>query len=309
MGGHIFNNQSSPINKENIKPTLDKYFNELKRLFPKKEYMLDISNFILIGSTGKKEISGDIDLGVSIKDILPICPTRWNINPMWVRDEFLLLHNRAKTSSNEQLQNKAFLKVLSNYINNHSDIIKCMVKKTTSGNIFTLSPQYDKDDNKLNINVQIDWMIGNLKWIDWSYFSDIYPEYQHIKGLHRTQLLLSAFQVADLSFHHIDGIKDKITKEITTNDPDQALQVLGNKLGFIIPKDHTNNYFDLIKLFKYKMRSNDYNSLLNIYLKILDSTRCDIPENIQGEWIARKNTLSLTGNFLPENSKLILDRK
>jgi hypothetical protein len=41
-----------------------------------------------------------------------------------------------------------------------------------------------------------------------------------------------------------------------------------------------------------------------VYFKILDSTRADIPDNIQDEWISKQSTLNLTGKFLPNNSKL-----
>jgi hypothetical protein len=44
--------------------------------------------------------------------------------------------------------------------------------------------------------------------------------------------------------------------------------------------------------------------MLDTYFKILDSTRADIPDNLQEEWIGRKDRLVLSGKFLPENSKL-----
>jgi hypothetical protein len=48
----------------------------------------------------------------------------------------------------------------------------------------------------------------------------------------------------------------------------------------------------------------DFDSIINIYLKILDSTRADIPYDLQDEWRARKDNLGLTGKFLPDDSKL-----
>jgi hypothetical protein len=52
------------------------------------------------------------------------------------------------------------------------------------------------------------------------------------------------------------------------------------------------------------MKPEDYNTLLNIYFKILDSTRADIPDNLQDEWRQRKDSLGLTGKFLPDTSAL-----
>lgn len=302
MGGHVFNNQSSPINKENISPTLNNYFRELKRLFPNKENIFNMYHFITLGSVGKKTISGDIDLGLD-KSLIQ---DNWNLNSSDLNNELTILKKRAKTSTLNQLQNKAFLKVLAKYININSNLIHCNIKKITHGNLFTLFPQYNQENIKLNNNVQIDLNIGNLEWIKWSYFADSYSSESNLSGLHRTQLLLSAFQVGNLSFYHIDGLKNKDTKKLITDDPIKALQLLGDKLGFIISINDTYNYFKLFNLLN-NMTNQDYNILLNIYFKILDSTRCDIPENLQNEWIARRHNLNLTGNFLPINSKLRLD--
>jgi hypothetical protein len=41
------------------------------------------------------------------------------------------------------------------------------------------------------------------------------------------------------------------------------------------------------------------------YLKILDSTRADIPDNLQQYWIDNKDKLGLKGKFLPDTSNLI----
>jgi hypothetical protein len=52
------------------------------------------------------------------------------------------------------------------------------------------------------------------------------------------------------------------------------------------------------------MKPEDYSNLLNTYFKILDSTRADIPDNLQDEWRQRKDMLGLTGKFLPDSSEL-----
>lgn len=44
--------------------------------------------------------------------------------------------------------------------------------------------------------------------------------------------------------------------------------------------------------------------MIDIYLKILDSTRADIPDDLQVEWKKRRAKLGLTGKFLPDNSAL-----
>jgi hypothetical protein len=52
------------------------------------------------------------------------------------------------------------------------------------------------------------------------------------------------------------------------------------------------------------MKPADYDKLLDIYFKILDSTRADIPDDLQEEWLLRKDRLGLTGKFLPDTSAL-----
>ena len=61
-GGHVFGEGSDPIAKEDIKPTLDAWLAEIKRLFPKvAQYW---NNPVTLGSVGKKDFSGDIDIAI-----------------------------------------------------------------------------------------------------------------------------------------------------------------------------------------------------------------------------------------------------
>jgi hypothetical protein len=106
-------------------------------------------------------------------------------------------------------------------------------------------------------------------------------------------------------FSHVNGIKDKTTNKYISHDPEEALDILGKRLGFIIPRSSVEDYYKLHSLLKNKMRPQDYNTLLNVYFKILDSTHGDIPDDLQNEWIKRKDSLGLTGKFLPKNSKLL----
>ena len=53
------------------------------------------------------------------------------------------------------------------------------------------------------------------------------------------------------------------------------------------------------------MTPEQYDHLTNVYFKILDSTRADIPDDLQPLWIQKQSKLGLTGKFLPDTSKLI----
>jgi hypothetical protein len=308
-GGNVFAGKTTGIRREFIQPTLVAYFAELKHIFPNKAGIFNEQHFVPLGSVGKKDVSGDIDLGVSATDLLDKTMSdesiaAWGVNPTSVQTEFEALQKRARTSTPEQLRMKAFLKQLTLYINKNAPSLYCDEKKVTDGNIFGLFPQLTDKGEHLGSGVQIDWMIGDLNWLKFSYHSAAYPEHSNVKGLHRTQLMLSAFQVANLSFNHVQGVKDKATGEIIARDPNDALAVLGQRLGFKITQADAEDYYKLHALLKSKMKPEEYSTLLNVYFKILDSTRADIPDDMQDEWRKRKDALGLTGKFLPDNSAL-----
>jgi len=308
-GGNVFAGKTTAIKREFIQPTLDAYFSELRSIFPRKAKIFNSQHFVPLGSVGKKAHSGDIDLGVSAhdlvdKDISDASIAEWGIDPKEVQADFEGLTKRARTARPEQLKMKAFLRQLTLYINAHAPTLYCDEKKVSNGNIFGLFPQTDENGQSVGSGVQIDWMVGDLNWLRFSYHSSAYPEGSNVKGLHRTQLMLSAFQVAGLSFNHVDGVKDKDTGEVIARDPAKALKILGDRLGFPISQADAEDYYKLHKLFKERMKPEDYNTLLNIYLKILDSTRADIPDDLHTEWRNRKDILGLSGKFLPDSSAL-----
>jgi len=308
-GGNVFAGKTTSIALENIKPTLEAYFNELKRIFPNKKEIFDEKHFIPLGSVGKKPVSGDIDLGVDSKTLLDQEMSdesimKWGINIDELNKEVESLSKRARTASPAEIRIKAFLKLLSLYINKKAMNLYCDEKKITPGNIFGLYPQFSKDGKKLDKGVQIDWMIGNLEWLTFSYYSASYPPESNVKGLHRTQLMLAAFQVANMSFNHVSGVKDKETGKVIAQDPVSALRVLSKKLGFPITKDDAENYYKLHALLKSRLSKDKYEQLLHIYFRILDSTRTDIPDDMQKDWIRLQPELGLRGKFLPDTSAL-----
>ena len=64
-GGNVFAGKTAPIPEAFIDPTLDKYYEELDRLFP--QHSGKFRKFEPLGSVKKKKESGDIDLAVSAK--------------------------------------------------------------------------------------------------------------------------------------------------------------------------------------------------------------------------------------------------
>jgi len=309
MGGNVFAGKTAPILRENIKPTLSAYFSELCELFPNKADIFNNIQFESLGSTGKKPQSGDIDLGVAPstildKDLSDNAVAQWNIDPSEVSITFNKLKRRAITSTDDQLRIKAFLIHLTKYINKNATSIHCNEKKVDVGGMFTLFPQKDAQLNDIDAGVQIDWMVGDLDWLRFSYYSAEYCTDSNVKGLHRTQLMLSAFRVAGLSFSHGVGVKDRISKMMLATEPDQALTILNQRLGVDITRSIAEDYYKLNTLLQYQLSTADYDRMIDIYFEILDHTRADIPDDLQAEWLDRRDRLQLTGKFLPEDSKL-----
>jgi hypothetical protein len=310
-GGNVFKGKTTAIKREYIDSTLKAFFGEMRSIFPRKAaiFVEDAGHFHALGSVRKKAVSGDIDLGISVNNILDkemsdASMAEWGVNPKDVADRFVILQKRARTATPETLRLKAFFLCLVEYINSNAPVAYCDPDKVSAGNIFFLYPQINEAGDHVGEGVQIDWNIGNIAWLKFSYHSAAYPEGSNVKGLHRTQLMLSAFQVAGLSFNHTQGVKDKATGEIIADNPDKALTVLSQRLGFKITQSDADDYYKLHALLKTKMKPEDYNTLLNVYFKILDSTRAGIPDDLRDEWRSRKDSLGLTGKFLPDDDPL-----
>jgi hypothetical protein len=304
MGGNIFDG-TGPIKREHIETTLDQYWCELVELFPKKEEVFSV--FELLGSAGKKDISGDIDLAFDPVQMVDHIFSKeaiesWGIICQDVDDRFEKLKKRARTSSKDQLMVKAFLQEIAKYINANSDLITVNEKKTTISNMFTSFPQYDENGNRMTSSVQIDWMVGDLEWLKFSYYSKSYEG--NIKGLHRTQLMIALFDALGFTFNHGTGVKDRKSGAIVARNPRQALELISNILQAELDEETAQCYFELFHYIAEFTTDELFDKVIGIYFKILDRTRCDIPAHLQGIWIKRKNELGLTGKFLPEESDL-----
>jgi hypothetical protein len=195
------------------------------------------------------------------------------------------------------------LKNIAQKINDTATTLHTEVKKTGTGNMFAYFPQYNEDKEMLDIGVQIDWMVGDLDWLEFSYYSDKYEG--NVKGLHRTQLLVSLFQLINATFSHTKGVVDKDTKEVVAKKPKEALDYLNRKLGFKLDQRTVNDYFKLIEYVKKHLSKKQYDELLHIYFTILSHTRADIPYNLQDDWKRLNKKYHYQTKFLPPDSKLL----
>jgi hypothetical protein len=259
-----------------------------------------------VGSVGKKDVSGDIDFAIDVSSIVDKrfsdkSIQKWGLDPEEVKKQMLAYKKRARTATDSELMIRAIMKGIVTKINAYAENIHCDDKKVGSGGIFGLFPQYNEAGEKLDSGVQMDWMIGNLDWLEFSYYSEEYTG--NVKGLHRTQLMLSMFNHYGLSFNHTKGVSNLETKEVLATNPKEAVEILEEKTGTKLSKNTIKNYFKLMDVVN-KLPKKDKDGIIGIYLKILDRTRCDIPSDLQDTWKKRKSELSLTGKFLPENSIL-----
>ena len=300
-GGNVFGTTSS-IKKEYIQPTLKNFTAELNKVYPKVKF-----NFNTLGSVGKKDESGDIDLGMSIdqfmdKDGNPLL-SNWNIDKAEFDTLYEKIRKRSRSASETQSKLRAMLELIATNLEKKSEYIDTDLKAAGNGSIFCNFPQYNEKGEILNDkSVQIDINVGNLDWLNFSYYSNTYKD--NVKGLHRTQLMVAMFQALNKTFSHGTGVKDKETGDIVATNPQEALDVLNQGFKLNLSQDVLNDYFELMDVLKKKLPKDKLNQVLDIYLRILDSTRADIPLDLQEYWITNQSRLGLKGKFLPDDSNL-----
>lgn len=303
-GGHVFNGGSDKIAKEDIKPTLDAYLKEIKRLFPKvwKYY----ENPQTLGSVGKKDFSGDIDIAVDEAGLKNV--EDWNLDPQHITELYDKFKKRARSSTPDILMKRAVITAISEYVNANSKLIFTSDKSAATGSLYSQFNQIDHQTGKENgKTVQIDTMYGDVEWLKFAYYSDSYAG--NVKGLHRTQLMLHMFRYKEHSFQHGRGVKNLQTDEWVAKKPEEAVKLLNDLYGFRLDQKTLQNYFKLQEFLNNHLSEKDRNGIYDIYLKTLDSTRCDIPEDLQAYWVENQERLGLKGSFLPDDSKLAPLRK
>lgn len=295
MGGHVFNTVKK-IRKSNIEPTLEKFKEEINKVFPNATYIFRYLQ--PLGSVGKKPWSGDIDLAFDERVLYNL--STWDIDLLRYEDLYKKYKQRARTATDKMCQRRAILQSIADKImSDPYTILSASGKSAGNGMISIEAPQYDKK-GILKSNVQIDLMFGNIDWLMFSYYSDVYKG--NIKGLHRTQLIVHLFAAKGYSFNHNIGVKKD--NEILTDTPEGCINLLNNIYKINITREICSNYFNLQEYIRHNLSQEDLNNIYDIYLKTLDSTRCDIPEDLQHYWIENQNKLNLKGRFLPKESKL-----
>ena len=311
-GGNVFAGETDSIPLAFIQPTLDAYYEELGRLFP--VYVGEFETFQPLGSVGKKAKSGDIDLAVDVQELFPdgeVNPEdikKWGLDPEAWKKQVEKLTKRARTSTPSQLGWKAFLQLLAAYINENSVMLDVDTKKIGPGKMFSLFPQFNEAGEQQEIGVQIDWMVGNIDWLTFSYFSDAPMDDEPLlKGLHRTQLIHALILAKNHSFSHTDGVTNKKTGETVAFSKEEILDLLGELYRNTVTLEDTLNFNTLYDWMK-GLDESDRNQALRAYLIILDRTngnkdldgsRCGyIPKALEQMYLSLYEKNAVKGKFL-----------
>lgn len=299
-GGNVFDGTKS-IPKQYVDATIKAFVSKLKKVYP-----LLLEELTSLGSVGKKDMSGDIDMAISSKIFFDKNGEpklkEWKISKN-IYDTILALNTkRAKTAAPEQLKLRTILQIIADGISKNVKDIDVEAKGVSSGMISFKIRQYTENSQPTDDFVQADLMVGDVDWLKFSYYSDVYSG--NVKGLHRTQFIVAMFAYKGYTFSHNYGVKNKSTQKIEAGSPKEAIALLNKLYGIKLDDTILSNYFELQKYLMASMNKKEYDGIIDIYLKILDSTRADVPEDLQDYWIKNKERLQLRGKFLPDTSKL-----
>ena len=276
---------------------------QFKDIFPKAEPYF--GGMKTLGSVGKKDYSGDIDLALSGKSFDNI--EDWGLDKEYVTKLFEGFKKRSRTATDEQLMKRAVIVAIAQKIEQSNSDILVDVKGSASGALFLAFPQFDENNEETGDNVQIDVNVGDVDWLEFAYYSSTYKG--NVKGLHRTQLMLAMFANKGYTFSHNYGVKNKETQEIVANNPKQAIDLLNKEYNINLDLSTLSDYFKLIEELRSNLSKDELENILDRYIKILDRTRADIPEDLQNYWIEKQEELGLKGKFLPDNSNLTKYKK
>jgi hypothetical protein len=277
MGGNIFKNKATSISIENIQPTIDAYKQKLGEIFPMKAQAFNF--FEPVGSAGKKQESGDLDLAIDSTHIIRHFTEdeieKWGLDYDEWYEKYRKIHKRSRTATYHMCKMKALLKMIGEKLQEHG--IDVENKKTSAGNLFTCFSQYDINGNPTGEYIQIDWMVGDIDWLRWSYYS--HGE-EGLKGLHRTQFIVACFLKIGMTFSHYSGVKTKGEEEWSITSPSEALRTLSRHYGNITI-DRTKTFRDLHSWLLENANKDDYLEVVRRYTGIIKLAKAEIPNEIK----------------------------
>lgn len=274
MGGNIFKDEATRISKDRVAPTFEAYKEMLRETFPMKETEFDF--FELVGSAGVAENSGDLDIAIDWTHIVRHFGKgeieKWGVNYNKWEARYKKISKRARTATSRMCKMRALLEEIAAILQETTVKVGGQV---TAGNIFTCFPQHNQS-GPTDDCVQIDWMVGNIEWLRWSYYS--HGE-RGLKGLHRTQFLVAAFSEIGYTFNHFCGIKQKGSSEWEITSPTMAIELLSGHFGNIDMLQ--TQTFAQLHSWLLKGDARLYFSVIKRYREILRLARAKVPIALQ----------------------------
>lgn len=289
-GGNVFKNSeydAQNILLNNIQPTVNKFAEDLGKLFPSKRIsfkeLTDKNNWL--GSTGRKPESGDVDLAYTSDNFFingkPDIKG-WELD----ENEFNTLYEKLKKASRvatvEQIQIKALVQLIVKKINSNGGDLFSSDKASGAGSIHFSYPQYTPSGEKLDIRAQLDLDIGDMDWLKFRFNSELPKEDPQIKGLHRGQLMLAMFAATGYTFKSGKGFVRKDTGEIIADKPQSAMEVFNDEYKPQAPLtlEIINNYNKLMDYVKNNLKPEDKDATLNMFREALKRAEAYVPDNI-----------------------------
>jgi len=289
-GGNVFKNSeydAQNILLNNIQPTVNKFAEDLGKLFPSKRIsfkeLTDKNNWL--GSTGRKPESGDVDLAYTSDNFFingKPDTKGWELD----ENEFNTLYEKLKKASRvatvEQIQIKALIQLIVKKINSNRGDLFASDKAAGAGSIHFSYPQYTPSGEKLDTRAQLDLDIGDMDWLKFRFNSELPKEDPQIKGLHRGQLMLAMFAATGYTFKSGKGFVRKDTGEIIADKPQSAMEVFNDEYKPQTPLtlEIINNYNKLIDYVKNNLKSEDKDATLNMFREALKRAEAYVPDNI-----------------------------
>ena len=289
-GGNVFKNSeydAQNILLNNIQPTVNKFAEDLGKLFPSKRIsfkeLTDKNNWL--GSTGRKPESGDVDLAYTSDNFFingKPDTKGWEID----ENEFNTLYEKLKKASRvatvEQIQIKALVQLIVKKINSNGGDLFSSDKASGAGSIHFSYPQYTPSGEKLDTRAQLDLDIGDMDWLTFRFNSELPKEDPQIKGLHRGQLMLAMFAATGYTFKSGKGFVRKDTGEIIADKPQSAMDVFNDeyKPNNPLTLEIINNYNKLMDYVKNNLKPEDKDATLNMFREALKRAEAYVPDNI-----------------------------
>ena len=289
QGGNAVSNVQK-IAKNNVQPTLDKFYNVLKGNYPNLKW--DDTIFKL-GSTGKKDFSGDLDIGI----------------------DFNAVQREKGETILEQLEH------LFTYLYNQQISQEIKINNISNDMIHLSFPQYNEDGQQIEKNVQIDIILTLNKQFCLFYMYSPAQNQTAYKGAHRNELFRAILKTN--TFKPLKTIK-KNGEDVVVQWEQQDLTSKGlyNQTKTLV--DQNDNWLkykdtdqDLIqsyaKVLKEQLVSGDPKEVINMLVgdyqfqqinsfeKLLNVIQNDENFKYSNE---KNRILSNTANAIRENTRL-----